>query len=371
MDIVAVEPLAELPPDSWRENVAAVVMDAAGHVLLGLGTGPNGWWHFPQGGMGSSETPQEALRRELREEVGLSPADYRIITHYGGLRYRYRRNNDKSGRWRGQEQCYFLVLCHAQKPAVDCSHTDEFSALTWVPWRELTAELFAPFKRKVVEKVLAAFFPPHLAENELMPYLLGRLTPRRYLLTDKPLAVYPTDDRALFGGGKEEMANTLQQLARCLRQAHKAMAARGGRLLILLLGAEGSGRKQAVRRLASGLDALHLRAALAEVFTYGIPWELLQSLPSAGGISVVIARGTCSQDWLLRERWLMGQGIRVLKIYLHADAAATDGDLLQATDSALAPWYILPAERRWYRDYLVATLVAEAMEEPSFPVQSV
>ncbi len=365
MDFLLPEPAAALPPDAWRENVAAVVLDASGHVLLGLGSGENAYWHFPQGGISGKETQQEALRRELWEEVGLSPESYRIIACYGGLRYRYRKNNEKRERWVGQQQTYFLVLCHASMPVTDCSNTDEFYALTWVRWQKLVTELFAPVKRKVVAQVLAAFFPPHLAEGELIPHLLNRCTPNRYRLAGRQLAACPVDERALFGGGKAEMVQTRAHLALRLRAAHKAAAATDNRLLVLLHGDAESGLRQCVRRLASHLDALHLRVAEADVFTPGLPWELLQALPAAGGVSIVIHKATAHsapQEWLLRESWLEGQGICLLKLYLHSRLPKGEEALLSTTDSAAAPWYIIPSERRWYRDYVVASLVADALE---------
>ncbi len=366
-----VEPLS-LPPDSWRENAAAIVMDAAGCVLLGLGTGSDAWWHFPQGGVGAKETYEEALQRELREEVGLEPDAYRLVARYGGLRYRYRKGNDKSTRWRGQEQMYFLVLCHEERPPVDCTQTDEFCSLIWMPWRELSCELFVPFKRKVVEKVLAAFFPPHLREDEFMPWLSTALTPLCYQRRDRSLAACPEDDRALFGGGKDEMQNCLARFALRLRAAHRSMHARRRRLLVILHGAAGSGRKQCLRRLASSLNPLHLRAAEVKLFSPGLPWELLPELPQAGGISLIIPHVddtavSASQDWHQYEAWLTGQGVRVLKLYLHAEAGAASVQadaLLAATESTSAPWYIIPSARRWYRDYVVALLVAETMEAP-------
>ncbi len=364
MDFFSAETPPEPAPDSWRENVAAIVMDAAGRVLLGLGTGHNAYWHFPQGGMGSRETAEDALRRELQEEVALPPQAYRIVASYGGLRYRYRKNNDKHARWRGQQQTYFLVLCHAEMPPTDCSGTDEFCALTWVPWRELTPELFAPVKRKVVARVLATFFPADVPEGELLPSLERDLTPARYRMAGRRLADCPTDDRALFGGGKEEMLSSLERMGVSLRAAHKRLSARGGKLLVVLHGAEGAGRKQALRRLATHLDPLHLHAAERALFSPGLAWELPPALPAEGAVSLIIPKdgGTAPQDWLAQERWLMGQGIRVLKLYLRTDQSPADDALLAATDSAVSPWYIIPAERRWYRDYLVSTLVAEALE---------
>ncbi len=373
MELIEVEPL----PDSWRENVAAIVMDAAGRVLLGLGCGRNAYWHFPQGGVGSKETWEEAIRRELMEEVALPPSAYRMVACYGGLRYRYRRSNDKSGRWRGQEQTWFLILCHDEMPPVDCSHTDEFATLTWVPWRELSPELFSPFKRKVVEKVLATFFPANLPAGDPIAYACNKLTTRRCLWGGRSLATCPTDDRALFGGGKEEMESQMEKLSLRLRAAQKSHASRRGRLLVLLHGHEASGRRQCLRRLSTHLDPLGLRGVReGNAFAPGFPWQLLESLPTPGSLSLLLHNGAdgeppVPQDWCALESWLAGQGIRLLKLCLHAsppvDACAPspsplDEGLLAATDTPASPWYIIPADRRWYRDYVVATLVAEALE---------
>ncbi len=357
---------ADLPADSWRENVAAVVVDAGGRVLLGLGTGHNAYWHFPQGGIAGKETYEQALHRELWEEVRLAPAQYRILASYGGLRYRYRKHNDKSGRWRGQEQTYMLVLCHEEMPATDCSHTDEFCALTWVPWRELGLDLFAPVKRKVVDKVLAAFFSPG-AGADWLPWLCQRMTPARYRLSNRLLADCPVDDRTLYGGGKEEMTNTLARLGLRLRAEHSRMTASGGRLLVLLHGSAGSARRQFLRRLAAHLNPLHTRGAEAEIFEPGLPWELLASLPPAGGVSLILHRaagGDAPQHWPACENWLIAQGIRVLKLYLHAAENEGAGALLADSDTAASPWYVIPSGRHWYRDYVVAQLVASALGSP-------
>ena len=36
-------------------------------------------------------------------------------------------------------------------------------------------------------------------------------------------------------------------------------------------------------------------------------------------------------------------------------------DMLNATSHAAAPWHLVPADRNWYRDYVVATTVARAL----------
>src|SRR3989338_7607090 len=46
-------------------------------------------WQFPQGGMKEEETPDEAMYRELKEEVGLNPDDVEVLSFTRRwLRYR-------------------------------------------------------------------------------------------------------------------------------------------------------------------------------------------------------------------------------------------------------------------------------------------
>ncbi len=354
------------PPDSWRENVAAIVMDASGRVLLGLGRGNNAYWHFPQGGVGSRETLEEALRRELQEEVALPPTAYSIVASYGGLRYRYRKSNDKHDRWRGQQQTYFLVLCHGDMPPTDCSGTEEFGALTWLPRQELTPELFAPFKRKVVAKVLAHFFPPEAGQNPIA-CARAQLTMQRYRCFAEP--DIEVDETTLFAGGKEEATLQLERLALRLRAAQKRLSSCSGRLVVLMMGTEGSGRRQCLRRLAAALDPLRLHACRegdAFAAPQHMPWPLLEQLPPPGTVTLFLHNAenlTVPQGWKSLESWLAGQGVQLLKLSLYAGGVPGMDYALQATTNTDAsPWYAAPAERRWYRDLVVFTLVAEAME---------
>ena len=57
--------------DGFRPNVGIVVANDRAQVLWARRVGGYDAWQFPQGGILPSETPEEALYRELYEEVGL------------------------------------------------------------------------------------------------------------------------------------------------------------------------------------------------------------------------------------------------------------------------------------------------------------
>ena len=62
----------------FRANVGIVLMRDDGQVFLGSRSDGRGW-QFPQGGVQRDESPEEALYRELREEIGLTPDDVHLV----------------------------------------------------------------------------------------------------------------------------------------------------------------------------------------------------------------------------------------------------------------------------------------------------
>ena len=58
--------------EGFRPNVGIILANEFGQVLWAKRIGHNAW-QFPQGGIQYGETPEQALYRELREEVGLLP----------------------------------------------------------------------------------------------------------------------------------------------------------------------------------------------------------------------------------------------------------------------------------------------------------
>jgi putative (di)nucleoside polyphosphate hydrolase len=58
----------------YRSNVAAILRQDTGEILIGKRTDQVNCWQFPQGGVKPGETLEDALRRELEEEISLRRA---------------------------------------------------------------------------------------------------------------------------------------------------------------------------------------------------------------------------------------------------------------------------------------------------------
>lgn len=66
--------------DGFRANVAMVISDGLGKLFWAKRLGQQAW-QFPQGGVSAGESAEQALYRELYEEVGLESGDVKIIQH--------------------------------------------------------------------------------------------------------------------------------------------------------------------------------------------------------------------------------------------------------------------------------------------------
>lgn len=137
----------------FRPNVAAVVRNREGLLLVCERSDFPGCWQFPQGGVNEGETPEAALRRELEEEVSLRPEHYVIRDKRGPYRYRFPDGVKKKG-YDGQEQTYFLAdLLGPSSLANVRTASPEFSAARWVRPREFDPGWIPPMKRAVYRAV--------------------------------------------------------------------------------------------------------------------------------------------------------------------------------------------------------------------------
>ena len=148
----------------FRPNVGIVISNDLGNVFWARRVGGDNAWQFPQGGVHPNETPEDALYRELYEEVGLTPTSVRILgVTSSWLRYRLPkrlRRYNSSSRFRGQKQKWYLLKLVGDENdiSMNCSDKPEFDAWRWVSyWYPLT-EIVA-FKQEVYRQALRELAP--------------------------------------------------------------------------------------------------------------------------------------------------------------------------------------------------------------------
>jgi len=147
----------------YRPNVAALILNPGGSLLICERSNMPGAWQFPQGGVDNGESIEQALIREVREEVGLGKNDYEILESREGYRYLYppevrERKIRKNGN-HGQEQTYFLCKLKPTAPAINVHQTpQEFGAYRWIPPNEFDLNWIPSFKREVYRAVMEDFF---------------------------------------------------------------------------------------------------------------------------------------------------------------------------------------------------------------------
>jgi polyphosphate kinase 2 (PPK2 family) len=236
-----------------------------------------------------------------------------------------------------------------------------------------------------------------------------------------PVAPFALDPNCDLGLDKAQAKARLSELRRWLGEQQQMLWAnhRAAQLLVLQ-GPDCSGKDGVIRRVLGGLDPLHLRidsfhAPDAEERRHDFLWRYRQRLPAPGQLGVFNRSyyeglvsdpldGLCEAgqlparlaQLLAFEATLPGQSIGALKCYLHISRDEQKrrllerlnlpskrwklhehdlrdhhrfearqqrwAGLLKASHSPLAPWYVIPANLRWVRDLLVASLLAREFE---------
>jgi putative (di)nucleoside polyphosphate hydrolase len=155
--------LDRIDSQGFRANVGIVVSDQSGLVLLGGRIGQPGW-QFPQGGIRVSESPEQAMYREVSEEIGLGPDDVEVLgATRGWLRYRLPERyvrHDSDPVCIGQKQRWFLLRLRVPKDRLraDTTATPEFDRWRWVSYWEPVHEVIF-FKRRVYIRALEELAP--------------------------------------------------------------------------------------------------------------------------------------------------------------------------------------------------------------------
>jgi len=221
---------------------------------------------------------------------------------------------------------------------------------------------------------------------------------------------------------KEEAAKRLAHNLERIDEMQYGLYAEGRRsLLIVVQGMDTSGKDGLVRKVMSafspqGCRAWAFKAPTPEELGHDFLWRIHHAAPQRGQVAifnrshyedvlVVRVHGLIKRrEWLRRyevinefERRLHENGTRILKFFLHIGRDEqrdrllerlddpskhwkfNEGDLAErgrwndyqaAFEDALAhcstphaPWFVIPANRKWYRDLAVSEIVADTFEQ--------
>lgn len=143
----------------FRPNVAAIFEDSEGRILVGERADVEGAWQFPQGGIDDGETDEEALLREVDEEIGIGAELFEVLEKRGGYRYRFAGDRIKHGKYHGQEQVYFRCRFLGSDRDFNLdSHHREFARVKWIRPEAFEMRWVPDFKKAVYAKVLKDFY---------------------------------------------------------------------------------------------------------------------------------------------------------------------------------------------------------------------
>jgi len=162
--------------NGYRHNVGIILCNQQNQLFWARRANQSGW-QFPQGGIDEGETPEQAMYRELYEEVGLSVDQVELIGRtsewvYYDLPKRFVRK-DAFRSCIGQKQIWFMLrlLEDDNKISFDTGSVPEFDSWRWTDYWEPAFDV-VHFKRNVYLSALtemwSSLFPgvtPNLHEE--------------------------------------------------------------------------------------------------------------------------------------------------------------------------------------------------------------
>jgi len=235
------------------------------------------------------------------------------------------------------------------------------------------------------------------------------------------LTKHDPNDSSQFDGNKGDSQAELEKLNTRLAELQELLYAENKhRLLIVLQAMDTAGKDGTIRRVFSGVNPQGVRVASFKVPTpeelaHDYLWRIHKQVPGKGEIvifnrshyeDVLIVRVhnlVPPEVWAKRyqhindfERLLADTGTTILKFFLNIDLDEQKkrlqsrldnpdkhwkfniGDLaerkrwpeymqayqdaLQKTSTDYAPWYVIPANRKWYRDLVISRIIVETLE---------
>jgi len=242
------------------------------------------------------------------------------------------------------------------------------------------------------------------------------------------LSQWDPNDKSAFDGSKQEAREALRTLNERLEALQELLyAEHKHKVLIVLQAMDTGGKDGTIRHVFEGVNPQGVKVAgfkvpTPEELAHDFLWRVHKQVPGKGEI-VIFNRSHYEDVLVVRvhnlvppavwgrryahvndfERMLAKEGTAILKFFLHISLdeqkerlqARLDephkrwkfhlGDLderklwpeytrayedvLSKTSTEQAPWYIVPANRKWYRNLVVATVLVETLEglDMSYP----
>ena len=235
------------------------------------------------------------------------------------------------------------------------------------------------------------------------------------------LADWDPSDKGGFDGGKSEGKDALKTLNRRLEELQELLYASGKRKLLIVLQAMDTGGKDGViRNVFDGVNPQGVRVASfkvpsSEERSHDYLWRIHKQTPGKGEIVVVnrshyedvlvvrVHEMVPEKVWRRRfehicafEKLLADEGTTIVKFYLNISKdeqkarlqarlddpskhwkfnvgdlderklwdqyMAAYEDVLSETSTEWAPWYVVPGNRKWYRDLVISTILVNTLK---------
>ena len=145
----------------YRKCVGMMILNSEKKILVGRRLDhPSGYWQMPQGGIDDNEKPEEAVWREMMEEIGTNNAElYKISSQW--INYEIPEETLKHLPWGhiyiGQTQKWFIFYFSGNDNDINVeTQNPEFSEWKWMDHNKLI-ENAVPFFFFVYETILSEF----------------------------------------------------------------------------------------------------------------------------------------------------------------------------------------------------------------------
>jgi len=230
-----------------------------------------------------------------------------------------------------------------------------------------------------------------------------------------------TSKLASFELLEDEALSIFQQTRSLLVQQQRVLYAQGKKKLLIVIQAMDTGGKDGcIRKVLSrvdpqGVKVTSFKAPSTKELSHDFLWRVHQVVPASGEIAVfnrshyedivaVRVKKLAEQSvWQKRyqhivdfERMLADEGTTILKFFLHiskdeqrrrlqsrldrpekhwkffpedlADRELWDDfmgayeDVIEQTSTDQAPWFVIPSDLKWYRDFCVSQIISDALD---------